>query len=394
MGMPPLNMGPPNMGLLNNFPPSMGHQQIGPGMNGFSMPPPTMPPPTMPQLTMPWTNTAPLSVAPGFVAAPTAALNTNVQNQTAPGTGTQTHLTNNHPVVKMAGDAYQLRAPGTLGYVDPPSVEDQIERNRQQERRGVQYYAWHPSRIARYEAQNLAVPFWAYDGEHHAIETGSAAPANTCWDPLHNVEISVQELLAFAPKCLAQHGVLQRLVGNGWGATDIANAISFIHGKDVDECVKADTVKHMIIASDKARYGRKWSAVVQEHRRANPTGPLPTRAPTTDFTPSRWLEFGAGFKPHDKFGLEDVTLFDMGTSVPNAGFPRGEGAGLLTKAIQHALLIGDMTTCLSDFDHFVQEHGLIAAPMAPDSDQKYLQVVKDRVRANRRATRATRTTGS
>jgi hypothetical protein len=199
------------------------------------------------------------------------------------------------------------------------------------------------------------------------------------------VEITAEEILTFAPLCLAQHGVMNRLVSNAWGPTEIASAIGIAHGLTRDDGIKPDTVKHMILASDKEHHGAPFAQLQkqdQNRRRA-----IRTRTPTTDYTPAHWLDHGAGFKHFDRYGLEDPMLYDMGSSVPASQVPQGEAAKLLTKVIEFVVLHELKDVRLSELKTFAAEHGLDEGitPMSPDADKRALEALRRKINATRGA---------
>jgi hypothetical protein len=280
---------------------------------------------------------------------------------------------------KTRNTAYQLRAAGTKGYV-PQKANRKPGPNKS---RGVQRWAWPIARIVRYEDNNWDIPEWARDdAPFHAIESVSAAPANTSWKGLESVEITTEEIFAFAPQCLAQHGVTHRLARNGWKPTEIASAINMTHGVGPDEGIKPDTAKHMMLASDKAYHRASWAKVLKN----NPTR---TRGVVTDFTPASWLDKGACFKPADSYGLEDPYLVDMGFSIPYNKYPNGDGAKTLTNAIIFATTMGYSKIKLSQLIPFAQQHGLTnnVTPMTADADQRALSMVQRQLKALKKASR-------
>lgn len=140
-------------------------------------------------------------------------------------------------------------------------------------------------------------------------------------------------------------------------------------GKNV--AIKADTIKHQIIKSDKAYYGMAFSKLREAQK-----NPELQRAKVTDFTPANFMSKGATFKPHDKGPLEDPLLVDMGASA--VSLPEREDEGILTIAIKFAMTWGFNDVHLSQIEDFIAEHNLDKSltPMVRDADKVALAAVR------------------
>ncbi|KAH7128106.1 hypothetical protein B0J11DRAFT_578348 [Dendryphion nanum] len=251
--------------------------------------------------------------------------------------------------------------------------------------RGGMEYSWPDERIRDYVENGWQIPLSAFQGHHSSLRS-KCAPANTFFGPLDNIEITAHEILTFAPLCTAQFGIINRLASAGMTNVVIADSINHLRDVNPPDFLKADTVKHQLIPSDKKRHGaNSWTAACKKTvgKSKNPPRPL-----VQDFTARVFRDFqneGEGFKGSDReHPNEDPYLILLGAGVDPEKFPQGQYRGILTLAIEFAVKHDLKEERLSGVPNLIKRYGLdrlvSTAPLPRDLDKKALADLKNMIK--------------
>ncbi|KAF2742317.1 hypothetical protein M011DRAFT_481808 [Sporormia fimetaria CBS 119925] len=244
---------------------------------------------------------------------------------------------------------------------------------------GFQNYRWSLERFLIFVNVDCEIPQYIFESDTptHPVWSRTVATANTSFAGLEDVEFTAVEILTFMPALYQVHGVIHRLISNGWLPSEIAHLINETWGTDEDAGVRADTVKHQGRASDKKIYGAPWLEYAEN------AGISPVCPRVTDFTPRHWYAHGGSFQSWEKGHATDPCLVDLAVGISPAKFPQGEDAKLLTEGIMFAEAHGLCIVKLSELRTLLKHKDWKAqvTPMAADADHTALNRSRARYRA-------------
>jgi hypothetical protein len=163
---------------------------------------------------------------------------------------------------------------------------------------------------------------------------------------LGNIEISAEELLTFFPGHLKWNDAIYRLAQNCWSHNDMVQYINYARGLNLPDNMKSGTI---------IRYIRDADKVILEQEKSKITS-RPAFS-TINFTTKGWV-------PHQNRYQTwiDYHLVDLADGVVE--YPEGDGARLLTRAIELAVARQDNDVRLSGIHQYIRSN-LLIFPVLP-----------------------------
>jgi hypothetical protein len=158
---------------------------------------------------------------------------------------------------------------------------------------------------------------------------------------LGNIEISAEELLTFFPGHLKWNDAIYRLTQNGWSHNDMVQYINYARGLNLPDNIKSGTIIKYIRDADK---------VILEQEKTKITS-RPAFS-TINFTTKGWVPHQNRYQP----GI-DYYLVDLADGVVE--YPEGDGARLLTRAIELAVTRQENDVRLSGIHEYIRSNLLI-----------------------------------
>lgn len=144
--------------------------------------------------------------------------------------------------------------------------------------------------------------------------------------------------------------------------------------------IKADTIKHQMLTMDKAYH-------VSKYTKEDPKPRPEDRKRVTEYSPRQWLDRGNGFRPHDNKQLIPCRLIDFPAGRPLSKWPTGDGRKILTVGIEFATFFNIEWATTSNFKFFVELYNIDkrVTPMDknPNADVEALKNCKDAIKKYR-----------
>jgi hypothetical protein len=193
---------------------------------------------------------------------------------------------------------------------------------------------------------------WHHSGDKKPDALVSfSPPPNVDLGLMGNLRVTVTELLTFFPSHVRWHDYLYRMRQNGWSNKHIAGFINYARQLAGDDAKKMTWVQQAVREADEGIL--KFKGTKER--------PLTNRPAwrTTGFTCANWA-------PYPKLQGNEATpidyyLVDLADGVVN--WPEGNGARLLTRAVQHAIKHGHRYVRISQIRQFLKECPEIVEPM-------------------------------
>lgn len=241
---------------------------------------------------------------------------------------------------QMSGRIYrQFRIPRGLQRIETQAMVEHLAA-----RQGVPIPPVLDDDISRYFK-------WHKDKPMNALQSFTT-PMNVDIRLLGRIRITAAEIIAFFPNHLRWHDGIYRLIQNGWASREIAGYFNYVRQLSGEDAVSQDAIRGMNRNADMMITGK--------YRGQGKSRP---RFKTTCFTAKTWIPQLKVTGPESR--VIDYFLVDLADGL--AHWPTGNGARLLTRAVQFAMQHNYRDVRLSQIHDFIQINRLgwpLLRPMA------------------------------